>query len=254
MKIVLFAYGQVGLAVVRHFADMHIVPALLVVVKDDAVWSARIRSASNACLVAEWEKRPTEVDIEQMRTLAPDLGITAWWPYLLRPEVFEIPQMGCLNFHPSLLPYGRGKHPNFWSIREGVPFGVTLQFIDAGIDTGDIAFQEEIPVTWEDTGGTLHQKALDAIVTLFKKHFEEIISGRIPRRQQDAAAATSHLAKELAAASHFELDKEYCARDLLNLIRARTYAPHPGAEFVDGGETFEVRVEIRKKNINSETT
>ena len=58
-----------------------------------------------------------------------------------------------------------------------------------------------------------------------------------------------HLAKELDRASYIELDKNYCARDLLNLVRARTFDGHPACSFKEkNGEEFEVRIEIRRKH------
>ena len=62
-----------------------------------------------------------------------DLIVLAWWPYIIKEPLISISRLGCLNLHPSLLPYNQGKHPYFWSIVEDVPFGVTIHFIDAGI-------------------------------------------------------------------------------------------------------------------------
>lgn len=98
-----------------------------------------------------------------------DLIILAWWPYILKEALIKIPKIGCLNFHPSYLPYNRGKHPNFWSLVEDVPFGVSLHFVDTGIDSGSIAFQKIVPKSWEDTGKTLHEKGKREIVKLFQE-------------------------------------------------------------------------------------
>lgn len=89
-----------------------------------------------------------------------------------------------LNTHPSLLPYCRGKDPNFWAIVESVPFGVTLHHVNAAIDAGEIAFQKEIPVSWSDTGGTLYHKALTEMVELFAEALPTIVHGEIPRIPQ----------------------------------------------------------------------
>jgi methionyl-tRNA formyltransferase len=60
-----------------------------------------------------------------------DLGVLAWWPYLLKPRVLAMPRLGFINTHPSLLPHNRGKHYNFWALVEQAPFGVTLHRVDA---------------------------------------------------------------------------------------------------------------------------
>lgn len=247
MKIGLFAHGEVGLEVVRHFTAEGCVPELLLLARGDDAGNSLIRQAANTPAIIEWGREPDAAQLAQWRAAALDLGITAWWPFLLRPEVFTAPRLGCLNFHPSLLPHGRGKHPNFWALREGTPFGVSLQFIDAGVDSGAVAFQQELPVSWEDTGGTLHQRAREAVVALFKANFARILRGDIPREAQAPGVGSFHRARELEPASEVQLDARYSARELLNLLRARTYPPHPGAWFSEAGELYDVRVEISKR-------
>ena len=126
------------------------------------------------------------------------------------------------------------------------PFGVTLHWVGAGVDCGDIAFQSLIETSWEDTGATLYYKAQEEIVRLFKEKFSEIKAGRIPRLPQDLARGSFHLARELEDASRIELDKTYTAAELLNLLRARTFQPHPAAWFEAEGRRYEVRIEIKE--------
>lgn len=184
--------------------------------------------------------------LEALRKLDLDLAILAWWPYIIKQKLISIPRLGCLNFHPSYLPYNRGKHYNFWALVEGAPFGVTLHWVGNGVDCGDIAFQSRIETTWEDTGATLYQKAQQEIVRLFKENYPAIKTGNIPRIPQDLECGSFHFARELEEASKIELDKTYTASELLNLLRARTFPPNPAAWFVADGERYEVRVEIKK--------
>ena len=157
-----------------------------------------------------------------------------------------MPRWGALNFHPCLLPHNRGKHYNFWTLVEETPFGVTLHFVDEGVDSGDIAYKSPIEKTWEDTGATLYAKARAEIVRLFKEKWPEIRRGDMPRTPQDDAHITFHRASELEGASEVRLDGQYRARDLLNLIRARTFPPHPGAWFVENGVRYDMRIEITR--------
>lgn len=249
MKIGLFSANAVGSEVARFFAESGQPPACLVLdARGDAALNAEIADNSGAAggNIFYSDSLSRAETLAAIARLNLDLIILAWWPYIIRPEVIALARLGCLNFHPSYLPYNRGKHYNFWALVEGAPFGVTLHWVDEGIDSGDIAFQARIPTTWEDTGGTLYAKAQREIVRLFKERFAEISSGRIPRVPQEAGAGSFHRAAELDAASEIKLDESYTARRLLDLLRARTFPPHPGAWFVDGGERYEVRVEIRK--------
>lgn len=249
MKIVLFANGEVGLEVARHFTAEGVKPALAILVRGDERGEA-FRAALPGVEVVEWQREAGPEQVAHLRAVAPDLGIVAWWPFLLRPEVFTVPPLGCLNFHPSLLPHGRGKHPNFWALREGTPFGVSLQFVDAGIDTGPVAFQRTLEVSWEDTGATLHGRARAAVVELFKASFHQIMRGDLPRQSQPAETGSFHWGRELEPASQLDLDAPTTARAVLNTLRARTFTPHPGAWFTEAGTTYDVRVEIKARPNN----
>ncbi|HEV7280486.1 MAG TPA: formyltransferase family protein [Pirellulaceae bacterium] len=246
MRIALFAADAVGLRVARFLGQQSEGPVCVVVDRLDS------KNLNRDILAATGvdESRVLRADRSasslagELAAYEPDLCLLAWWPYLLDEPAIQVPQIGCLNFHPSLLPHGRGKAPNFWTLVEGTPYGVTIHWVDAGIDSGDVAFQREIPVGWEDTGETLYRKALDSIVDLFVDSYPKILQGDVPRIPQSPARC--HYQRELDAASQIHLDRSYSGRELLNLLRARTFAPHPGAWFDDSGARYEVRVELRQ--------
>lgn len=246
-NIGVFAAGNVGLEVVK-FLDQTKERLSCVVFdsKDNSGCSEEIERVS-ARITSHLLKSGTLYDENTLDLLISwgiDIFILAWWPYIIKEPVIDVPRIGTLNFHPSYLPYNRGKHYNFWALVEEAPFGVSLNFIEKSIDSGDIAFQRRIGTSWDDTGESLYYKAQSAILRLFKENFPAIKQGYLPRQPQDLKQGSFHLAKELKPASEIILDKEYTARQLLNLLRARTFPPHPGCRFTDKGETFEVRVQI----------
>jgi methionyl-tRNA formyltransferase len=175
-----------------------------------------------------------------------DYIVLAWWPHIIKDIIISFPGKGVVNFHPSLLPYNRGKHYNFWTIVEDTPFGVSLHMVDNGIDSGDILFQKAIPKSWEDTGETLYLKAQLGMIDLFEESYDKLMRDEYQRKKQDLSKGTFHLAKELEPVSIIDLDKSYKARDLINLIRARTFAPHPACRFRDESGEFEIRSSIIK--------
>ncbi len=184
-------------------------------------------------------------DVEKIRAYRGNIFLLAWWPLVLKREILALGQDVTLNLHPSLLPHARGKDPNFWTIVEEKPFGVSIHHVAIAIDAGDIAFQREIPYTWEDTGATLYRKAEQAIVDLFRASLPRIAAFDIPRQPQDLVSGSFHRRRELDVESFIDLDQYYTGRDLLNLLRARTFEPHPGCRYEDGGELFEARVAIK---------
>lgn len=189
----------------------------------------------------------SEADLaERLRAQRCDYFILGWWPRIIQKQLISAAIEGVINLHPSLLPYNRGKNYNFWTIIEDSPFGVSLHFVDEGIDTGDVIAQALIPKSWEDTGESLYLRAREEIITLFKRTYPKIIARTISATRQGPGKGSFHYAKEMVEASRIDLDRTYTARELLNLIRARTFPPHPACSFEDTGERYEVTVRIRK--------
>jgi methionyl-tRNA formyltransferase len=175
-----------------------------------------------------------------------DLGVLAWWPNIIKPPLLNIPKLGFLNTHPSLLPHNRGKHYNFWAIVEEAPFGVSIHCVDSGVDSGDIVAQKRIAYDWCDNGGSLYKKAQIEMVTLFREAYPTLRRGELQRHPQDLKSGSFHKASELNTASRIDLDRKYTARELLNHLRARTFEGYPGCWFYDDDNRYEVRIDIRR--------
>jgi len=247
MRIALFAWGPVGASVAELLSQRGAAPALLVTDEADAD-SARIQgSFGHQTEMLPWGGDTESRDVaECLRALEIDLGLLAWWPRIIKPDVVEAARLGLMNLHPSLLPHCRGKDPNFWAIVEGAPFGVTLHFVDTGIDTGPVAFQTELPVTWEDNGESLYRRAQEAAVTLVETNLDRILAGDFRQRPQDLAEGSFHTRSQLDSASRLSLDEPTTARHVLDILRARTFAGHPAVRFEDEGAEYEARIEIRR--------
>lgn len=174
----------------------------------------------------------------------PDWIILAWWPFLIKKETIAWPKQACMNFHPSLLPHNRGKHYNFWTLVEDSPFGVSLHKVTEGIDDGDILFQKPIEKDWTDTGASLYHKAQSSMVELFKASYPKLRKGEFLAKPQPTGEGSFRWAYEMEKHSSIDLEESYKARDFLNLLRARTFDPHPGIRFQDQGKWYFVRVSI----------
>ncbi len=246
MKLILMADGDVGQFVYRYLKNNFPKDIAIVVTLKDSPISAESLSDGFVSMIFESEKSLLH-DFKRHEPLNGfDFGVSAWWPKILTKSIIEFPKKGFINLHPSLLPYNRGKHYNFWALVEQSPFGGSLNFIDDGIDTGDILAQRKIAYDWTDIGGSLYKKAQQAIQDLFCDTYPKIRRGKIRRISQDLSKGSFHLAKELDSASRIYLDKTYKARDILNLIRARTFPGHPACYFFEKKQKYEVRIEIKK--------
>lgn len=247
-RVALFADQDVGLDALRFVADHHANHLALVVTTSDNEIAASARSAGCTCII--YEALLTHEGQALLKDI--DLAFLAWWPTILPSEIITAVGGPVVNFHPSLLPYNRGKHYNFWTLVEDTPFGVSLHLVTEQVDAGDILFQESISKSWEDTGGTLYLKAKIAILRLFKRRYDDIVCGRyVPIRQQ-LAAGSFHRSRELEPASRIDLAGTYSARQLLNLLRARTFDGKPACFFLDDGKRYEVRIRINEVSSESD--
>lgn len=242
MRLALFADGLVGHAITRYLTETYPKDLVLVITTsaNDITETAQLAGARTITA-----QDPDSL-LEAVRTAQPDLGLLAWWPEIIRPPLLHEPPQGFVNTHPSLLPHNRGRNPNFWAIIEQAPYGVTLHYIDEGIDTGDIIAQQPLPIDWTDTGATLYQRSCDAMIALVAESYPALRAGTAPRTPQDPAVGLHHFGHELDPASHISLDQQYTARDLLNLLRARTFPGHPACRFTDDGTTYSVTVTITR--------
>ena len=152
--------------------------------------------------------------VEELKAFNADVAIVVAYGQILSRAVLDVPPLGCLNVHTSLLPRHRGAAPIQAAIRDGdTETGVTIMFMDEGLDTGDILLMQRLPIAADDTGGSLHDKlALDLLAT-----------GHPPREKQDESKVT-HVRK--LTRQDGRLDWTRPAIELDRLIRA--FTPWPG--------------------------
>lgn len=182
--------------------------------------------------------------LQAIRELKPEIGVSALFGYILYPEFLGLLPRGCVNIHPALLPYNRGAYPNVWSIVEGTPAGATIHYIDEGVDTGDIIAQKKISVEPIDTGKSLYHKLELAAVDLFKENWPLIRSGQAARIVQNKEQGTVHRVRDVESIDEINFDRTYTARELIDIIRARTFPPYPGAYFWHKGRKVYLRLQL----------
>jgi methionyl-tRNA formyltransferase len=110
---------------------------------------------------------------------------------ILPRDILEIPKIACLNLHASLLPRWRGAAPIQAAIAAGDrKTGITVMYMDEGLDTGDILFQRTIDIVPTDTGGSLHDRLAKVAPEALLESLELLAKGNAPRIPQDKTLAT----------------------------------------------------------------
>jgi methionyl-tRNA formyltransferase len=132
--------------------------------------------------------------------LGPDLLCVATFPYLMAASALAVPRLGALGVHPSLLPRHRGPEPLFWTYHGGdAEAGVTVFWMDAGEDTGDIVFQEAIPLARGRPGPDLYEEVARRGGALLARAVLAVAAGGAPRLAQDPRRATREPAPDRGA-------------------------------------------------------
>lgn len=174
--------------------------------------------------------------LEKIKELAPDVIVVAAFGQILSKALLEIPPKGCINVHASLLPKYRGAAPIQYSIIDGErETGITIMYMDAGIDTGDIILQDSLHIEDNETGGSLFDKMAVLGSEAIVKALEQIQNGTATRTPQDGEKATyvKMIDKEMG-----RLDFSLPAIKLERLIRGLN--PWPSAFTVLDGKTLKL--------------
>ncbi len=161
--------------------------------------------------------------VEDLKALKPDLMVTCAFGQILSQEILDIPRLGVINIHASLLPKYRGASPIHYAILNGESkTGITIMKTDIGIDTGDIIMQEEIDIPEDQTMGELFESLSVLGAELIVKALPSIIDGTCTFTKQDdkIATLTKIIKKDMA-----KIDWNNNAKDIVNQIRAFNPSP-----------------------------
>lgn len=182
--------------------------------------------------------------INSIKKLAPDTGVSVFFGYILDQKFLDLFQFGCVNVHTAFLPYNRGAHPNVWSIIDKTMAGVTIHYMDAGVDTGPIIARQQLSVMPTDTGASLYRRLECLAFDLFKKVWPLIHLGLAPGVPQRTTEGSYHMLHDLDRIDKIDLDQTYSARKLIDIVRARTFPPHAGAYYEQNGRKIYLRLQL----------
>ena len=159
-------------------------------------------NAIHKFLSSKGEVFQTQQKLEKNYTIENfDWVISYGYSHIIKKSMLDKSSNPIINLHVSYLPYNRGASPNFWSWLEDTPKGVTLHFIDEGIDTGDILIQKEVIFDEDETLTSSYNKLKLEIEKLFMENFDDIIRSKIlPKKQEESG--TFHLLKDFIKHEH----------------------------------------------------
>ena len=166
-----------------------------------------------------------------LQNLAPQVIVVVAFGQILSPEILQIPLLGCINVHASLLPKYRGAAPIHWAVINGEKAtGVTTMYMDEGLDTGDMILSKTVPIAEQDTVGMVHDRLAMLGADVLAETLELIVKGKAPRQAQQNSRATY---APLLTKEHEIINWHKEAREICNHIRGMN--PWPGTcTYLDG--------------------
>ena len=186
--------------------------------------------------VLQPEKIKTSETEEQLKKLAPDLIVVVAFGQILSKAILDIPQLGCINVHASLLPKYRGAAPIHWSIINGeTKSGITTMYMDVGLDTGDMILKEEVSISAKMNTGELHDTLMNIGAKTLLQTIKQIAEGSVVRNKQNDVEASYAplLTKELE-----RINWLLPAQEIYNLVRGLN--PWPVAFSIFKGKKLKI--------------
>lgn len=166
-----------------------------------------------------------------LQEIAPDIMVVAAYGLILPQWVLDLPRLGCLNIHASLLPRWRGAAPIHRAIEAGdIQTGVTIMQMDAGLDTGDMLLTQAIDISSQDTTGSLHDKLAAVGAGLVVQALADAKKGLLqPKPQPDDGVSYAHKIEKMESKVNWQLPAIEIER------RIRAFDPFPGviAQYAD---------------------
>src|SRR6266566_1761194 len=233
MRIVFIGTGEIGVPTLRALLDSeHEVVAVVTqpdkpVGREQRIEPPPIKKeiAKTRIPILQPARIKDQKASEEIRDFDPDVIVVVAYGQILPRDVLEIPRLACLNLHASLLPCWRGAAPIQAAIAAGDrETGITVMYMDEGLDTGDILLQRKIAIASNETGGSLHDKLAQIAPEALAEAILLLDKEKAPRLSQENEFAT--YASKLER-KHGRIDWSESAETIERKIRA--FDPRPGA-------------------------
>jgi len=198
----------------------------------------RLKSYVENCDYHEYEDINAPETVDRIAAYDPDVAYVIGVSQILKSPLLETPSVGCLGGHIALLPANRGCNPIIWAIANGLSqHGVTMIWLDEGIDTGDIAAQRPFQIRADENAGDAYEKVESIYVNILKeKLVPKFHESTFPRRPQPNGPSNYWRRRQPVDG---RIDWRMSAQRIHNLVRA-LYHPYPGADVVYDDQKYKI--------------
>ncbi len=162
-----------------------------------------------------------------------DIGFS-YYDFKVPLKILKKFKIGVVNFHPSFLPYNRGRHSVFWAINDLTPLGATSHWMNQNFDDGEIFLQKKIKNTKLKNAKTLYKLQLKSLNLVIKDTIKLILKNKFIKKKQDLKKATYHYAHEIKDASTININQKIDNHHFFRLIQSTTFNNETGIFLING--------------------
>lgn len=227
IRVVIFADHEIGERIVRKILESasyaHFTVAAVVTTEENGHhWWPAIEPLALAHHMPLFRYPSETAQIEKIDGV--DVFFFLSWKHIMSESILDMPRIGCINLHYSLLPKYRGVYPvNQALIHGDAHTGVSYHWMNKGIDAGNIVCQKALPILATDTARSLQRRLDDLAYTVFDEMVGLLETSGQP---QNEAHASYFSRKDFEATNRLDINKTYRAIDLINLLRGKSFPPH----------------------------
>lgn len=200
MRVLFIGTGEIGVPVLRWLLNSSEHELVGIVTQPDkpvgrdqriAAPAIKAAAAGNNVPILQPKRIRAEDAVAEIRALTPEIIVVMAYGQILPRAVLEIPSIACLNLHASLLPRHRGAAPIQAAIVAGdQETGISVMYMDEGLDTGDVLLQKRIGIATDETGGSLHDRLAEIAPPALEEALTALRDGTAVRTPQENALAT----------------------------------------------------------------
>jgi len=206
-----------------------------------------ISRSSNQKIIDKLKKKYNEIilisDLKNKRLIKKissqicDIGFS-YYDKKIPIEIIDSLKIGGINFHPSFLPYNKGRHSSFWAINDSTPFGASSHWLDEKFDNGDIFTQKKIKFDNFENAKIVYDKQLKLLDEVIIKTIKYISKKKFLRRKQAKIKNSYHFVWDIKKLTNIKLNKKISNISLGNLIRSTCYNNYTGLNIINNSKVY----------------
>jgi len=186
--------------------------------------------------------------IKKLSSLSSDIGFS-YYDKKISSDVLNSLKIGGINFHPSFLPYNKGRHSSFWAINQSTPFGATAHWLNNKFDDGDIFIQKKIKFNNFENAKTIYDRQLELLGKIIISKIDYISKNKFFKKKQKKIKNDYHFAWDIKKFTNINFNKKISNVELGNLIRSTCYNDNTGFNIMFNSKIYLISSKYTVKKI-----